>query len=244
MTDQLCLICEEGHIHSQIEQVKVEHLGQTGLIESHYSICDMCGSEQATTADARFNKRAMIAFKKQVQDLLTGDQVRKLRKQWGLNQEQAAKVFGGGPVAFSKYETDDVMQAESMDKLIRLASAIPAAFNKLVEDAGIGFKNQVQLHEQPDLYHEQAFQNQLFGSNSGVMSKHYRKTLEITGILAYSATDLSTTINKIVSSSIETASPKEWHTVFVVQDSQRHNRSRQHVVSERDFALEERHYVH
>jgi HTH-type transcriptional regulator/antitoxin MqsA len=58
----------------------------------------------------RDNKRAMLAFKKQVADLLTGFELKALRQRLGVIQAQAAVIFGGGPVAFSKYESDDVMQ--------------------------------------------------------------------------------------------------------------------------------------
>jgi HTH-type transcriptional regulator/antitoxin MqsA len=67
----------------------------------------------------------MVAFKKEVDGLLTGAQVRALRERLGINQSEAAKIFGGGLVAFSKYESDDVSQSEAMDKLLR-APDIPA----------------------------------------------------------------------------------------------------------------------
>ena len=35
---------------------------QQGQIESQYSVCDYCGSEQAGVDEASFNKRAMISF--------------------------------------------------------------------------------------------------------------------------------------------------------------------------------------
>lgn len=79
----------------------------------------------------------MIAFKKQVDGLLSGHQVHELRNQLGLNQSQAAAIFGGGPTAFSKYESDDVMQSEPMDKLLRVAKDIPDAYFHL---AGISDK--------------------------------------------------------------------------------------------------------
>jgi HTH-type transcriptional regulator/antitoxin MqsA len=41
-------------------------------------VCDACGSKQAGAAEARFNKRAMVGFKQQLQGLLTGDKVRRL----------------------------------------------------------------------------------------------------------------------------------------------------------------------
>ncbi|BDX01281.1 hypothetical protein MACH16_00290 [Marinomonas pontica] len=137
MKNKVCPICEMGQLHAKTEWFDVEHLGHTGKIKSHYAECDACGSEQAGTTEARLNKRAMIAFKKEVQGLLTGEQVRVLRKTWGLSQEQAAKVFGGGPVAFSKYEKDDVMQSDSMDRLLRMAEAFPMMLEKLIQDAGV-----------------------------------------------------------------------------------------------------------
>ncbi|ART78921.1 type II toxin-antitoxin system MqsA family antitoxin [Oceanisphaera avium] len=143
MNNQTCPICEMGQLHAHSEFVTVEHLGQQGQIESRYAECDYCGSEQAGTVEARFNKRAMIAFKKQVQGLLTGAEVKELRKHWGLNQVDAAKVFGGGPVAFSKYEADDVMQSDAMDKLLRLAAEMPAALDKLLAKVGVARKIEV-----------------------------------------------------------------------------------------------------
>lgn len=142
MNSKTCPICEIGQLALHTEKVVVEHLGQQGQIESQYAVCDGCGSEQAGAAEARFNKRAMIAFKKQVQGLLTGAELQALRKHWGLKQADAAKVFGGGPVAFSKYEADDVMQSEAMDKLLRLAAEVPAALHKLVADASVERKTQ------------------------------------------------------------------------------------------------------
>jgi len=137
MKSKICPICEMGQLHAKTEWIEVEHLGHTGKIESHYAECDACGSEQAGTTEARLNKRAMIAFKKGIQGLLTGEQVRVLRKTWGLSQEQAAKVFGGGPVAFSKYEKDDVMQSDSMDRLLRMAEAFPMMLEKLMQEASV-----------------------------------------------------------------------------------------------------------
>ena len=78
----------------------------------------------------------MLAFKKEVDGLLTGQEIKALRKRYNLTQAQAASIFGGGPVAFSKYESDDVMQSEPMDNLLRVASQIPDAVAWLAQRAG------------------------------------------------------------------------------------------------------------
>ncbi len=136
-SQNVCPVCGEGHLHDSIDKNKVEYKGQTTELDMLYSVCDVCGSDQSASAQLLTNKRTMIAFKKQVDGLMAGEQVRALRERLGINQAEAAKIFGGGPVAFSKYESDDVAQSAAMDKLLRLALAVPGAFNKLAHESGI-----------------------------------------------------------------------------------------------------------
>ena len=131
-----CPICGEGILYPQVGENTVDYKGQSAELELHFSLCDACGSEQSDAVQLRTNKRAIVAFKKQVDGLLTGAQVRAIRERLDINQARAARIFGGGPVAFSKYESDDVAQSEAMDKLLRLAVELPAAFNLLTEKDG------------------------------------------------------------------------------------------------------------
>jgi len=133
----LCPICGEGTLEPHIGPNAVEYKGQHTEIDCRYSICDLCGSEQSGADQLRANKRAMVAFRKRVDGLLAGSQVRTLRRRLGLSQADAARVFGGGPVAFSKYEKDDVAQSEAMDKLLRLAAALPDAYDQLCFQSGV-----------------------------------------------------------------------------------------------------------
>lgn len=130
-----CPICGEGHLHAEVQSNSVEYKGVQKDLPLHIAVCDVCGIEQAGSEEARANKRAMLAFRKEVDGILTGEQIRTFRERHRISQTQAAKIFGGGPVAFSKYENDDVAQSEAMDKLLRLADAVPAAFAWLASSA-------------------------------------------------------------------------------------------------------------
>lgn len=132
-----CPICGEGNLQPRVGKNLVEYKGQSEELELQFSLCDACGSEQSDSAQLRTNKRAMVAFKKAVDGLLSGTEVRAIREELGLSQAEAAQIFGGGPVAFSKYESDDVSQSEAMDKLLRLAAELPVAFDLLANQAGI-----------------------------------------------------------------------------------------------------------
>lgn len=134
---EICPICGEGHLTDHVDQVETEYNGHTGKVPLHYQLCDVCMSESAGAVQMRANKRGMTAFRKQVDRLLSGSEILGLRKRYGLSQQQAAQLFGGGPVAFSKYENDDVAHSEAMDKLLRLVSRSETAFWDLVDQEGM-----------------------------------------------------------------------------------------------------------
>lgn len=139
MGDQLnlCPVCNEGCLLPKTGKNLVEYKGQAVELDLLYSVCDVCGSEQSDASQMRDNKRSVSAFKKRVDGLLTGAEVRDLRQRLGISQSEASRLFGGGPVAFSKYETDDVSQSEAMDRLLRLVSSVPEAFGYLLNQFGV-----------------------------------------------------------------------------------------------------------
>ena len=134
---EICPICGEGHVTDHMDQVEAEYNGHKGNVPLHYQLCDACMSDSAGAVQMRANKRGMVAFRKQVDRLLSGAEILALRKRYGLNQQQAARLFGGGPVAFSKYENDDVAHSEAMDKLLRLVLRSESVFWELVEQEGM-----------------------------------------------------------------------------------------------------------
>lgn len=132
-----CLICGEGQLEPRVGKNRVEYEGVARELDLHFSVCSACGSEQSDAVQMRENKRAMTRFRKEVDGLLTGREVRALRETLGINQSEATLIFGGGPVAFSKYEADDITQSEGMDKLLRVAQAVPQAYAHLRRLAGL-----------------------------------------------------------------------------------------------------------
>jgi HTH-type transcriptional regulator/antitoxin MqsA len=132
-----CPICGDGQFESLTEVVSLPYKDQEIKATSRMSLCGACGSEFVNAEDSRVNKRSVLAARKRFDGLLSGEEIYAIRKKYELNQKVAAQLFGGGPVAFSKYENDDVSHAESMDKLLRLVSGSVSAFWELVEQSGL-----------------------------------------------------------------------------------------------------------
>ena len=120
---------ESLRLDESTRTVEIEGVATEVPFRIHW--CESCGSEMALSKDLRSNARAMRQVNKKHYGLLTGEEVRKIRKQLGLSQEQAAQLFGGGPVAFSKYENDEITQSNAMDSLLRLVSTCPELLQTL-----------------------------------------------------------------------------------------------------------------
>src|SRR5690554_3392382 len=87
--------------------------------------CQNCGFAFVTPKQAKRHHRVMEDAKREQAGLLKSDEVRRIREALRLRQEDAARIFGGGQNAFSKYECGYVTQSAAMDKLLRVASRFP-----------------------------------------------------------------------------------------------------------------------
>jgi len=131
---------DDLHLDESEKLVKIE--GTEVNVPFHLHWCEACGSEIALNEDLRFNARAMRQARKKHYGFLTGEEVRIIRKQLGLSQEQAAQLFGGGPVAFSKYENDEVTQSEAMDRLIWLVGSFPELVRLIAAHVNVALPEQ------------------------------------------------------------------------------------------------------
>ena len=138
-------MCESDRLLLDESERMVEIEGMQVKVPFHMHSCEACGTEMALNADLRFNARAMRCARKKHYGVLTGEEIRKIRKQLGLNQEQAARLFGGGPVAFSKYENEEITQNEAMDRLIWLVGTYPELVSSLAKRLKIVLPGQAEV---------------------------------------------------------------------------------------------------
>ncbi|MFM0404771.1 type II toxin-antitoxin system MqsA family antitoxin [Paraburkholderia aspalathi] len=113
-------------------------LDVTGLAQSR---CQACGHLWATAEQEASNARAIRDEYGHQRDklrqrhgMLAGSEIAKLRRNLGLNQREASVVFGGGPNSFNKYESGEVLQSQSMDKLLRLTDVVGANAVEFLRD--------------------------------------------------------------------------------------------------------------
>jgi len=121
-------------IYSDIFRHNDRDLVVHGLEGHQCSSCDtgLCDPEQI-----RRNERRIKEAKRLADGLLSGNQIREVREQLGLSQQEAATIFGGGTNGFSKYERGETAQSVAMDRLLRLVMADPSKLDELRAMAGL-----------------------------------------------------------------------------------------------------------
>jgi len=141
---RVCPICGEGELVEREHDRKSEVEGYEFVIRGLlHSVCASCNERVTTPAQSRHNKRVIseanmnaVAERDRLQRFKPADVLR-IRKKLGLTQAQAARVFGGGANAFSKYENAQVEPSDGMERLLRLADSVPAAAAWLLQRAGL-----------------------------------------------------------------------------------------------------------
>lgn len=125
-----------AHYYSDTLSFKGLTLDVDGLVESR---CSKCGFAWVTEGQEQDNLRllrdAYAARRDQVRardGLLMAQEIEQALRMLGLSRADAAEVFGGGPNAFQKYLSGEVLQSVPMDRLLRLAVSFgPAAVLEL-----------------------------------------------------------------------------------------------------------------
>jgi len=130
-----CPHCESSDLHDVVYSDDIEFRGKTVRVDNlHVYSCAACGEEFMTATQFKENglriataKAAAVDDERKELGLLQAEEVKRIRELFGLTQKVAAQVFGGGANAFSKYERGEGKQSDAMDRLLRVAAAVPAA---------------------------------------------------------------------------------------------------------------------
>lgn len=165
MSNRTCEMCEQGLLIKTNVIDNVDFKDKVLRVHSIHLQCDFCGCIELSDEYAKENNRALNLAKKEAFGLVVGEKIRQIREGLGLTQSEASILFGGGKLAFTKYEHDDVIQSKAMNTLIEAADQVPEFFKYLVANSELSAAskdkfqdNYVDMHlnvdyrERPSLY--------------------------------------------------------------------------------------------
>ena len=81
--------------------------------------------------DMKISDRALHRLKARAEGLLEPEEIRRIRKRLGLTQEAAGDLIGGGPRAFQKYESGDLLPSRAVCNALLLLNHDPSSLTVL-----------------------------------------------------------------------------------------------------------------
>jgi len=89
--------------------------------------CDDCEESIHTGKDMKVSDRKLNRLKAKSEGLLGPEEIRRIRKKLHLSQETAGLLIGGGPRAFQKYESGDLLPSRAVSSALVLLDRDPGA---------------------------------------------------------------------------------------------------------------------
>lgn len=132
-----CPTCGIGNLVAGLRDIPYTYKGNKTVLKAVKGrFCDnrKCREVVMGKDESARTSREMLEFNKKVNAELTPiDLLAQVRGQFGLTQQQAAKVFGGGPNAFSRYESGKTKPPVALVKLFKVLRKHPDLFKEVAE---------------------------------------------------------------------------------------------------------------
>lgn len=130
MTDAVCP--ETGALmHRGVRPLTLTYKGESMTIEMPGWYCDQSRESIHTGEDMKVSDRALNRLKARVEGLPAPEEIKRIRRKLGLTQEAAGELIGGGPRAFQKYETGDLLPSRAIGSALALLDHDPKALSVL-----------------------------------------------------------------------------------------------------------------
>lgn len=126
-------VCPEtgAPMHRAVRPLTLAYKGESLTVEMPGWYCDASAESVHTGEDMKVSDRALNRLKARADGLLEPEEIRRIRKRLGLTQEVAGELIGGGPRAFQKYETGDLLPSRAISSALRLLDHDPQALTVL-----------------------------------------------------------------------------------------------------------------
>ena len=130
-----CPTCGIGSLVADIRNMPYTYKGKStviGGVKGRYCDNADCREVIMEMGESIRTSQEMLAFNKKVNaDLTPIDLLANVRQRFNLTQQQAAKVFGGGTNAFSRYESGKTNPPLALVKLFGVLDKHPDLFEEV-----------------------------------------------------------------------------------------------------------------
>jgi HTH-type transcriptional regulator/antitoxin MqsA len=114
-----------------VRPMTLTYKGQSITFDMPGWYCDSCSESTHTGAEMKLSDRALNLLKARAEGLADPKEIRRIRTKLRLTQERAGRLIGGGPRAFQKYESGDLLPSRAIISALVLLDSNPGGLRVL-----------------------------------------------------------------------------------------------------------------
>jgi HTH-type transcriptional regulator/antitoxin MqsA len=118
-------------LHRDVRPLTLTYKGQSITVDMPGWYGDQPDEGIFEPEDMKVSDRALNRLKARTEGLLEPEEIKRIRRKLGLTQEAAGALIGGGPRAFQKYETGDLVPSRAVSSALALLDHDPKALTVL-----------------------------------------------------------------------------------------------------------------
>jgi len=130
MADPICPKTGEP-MHRDVRPMTLTYKGESITFDMPGWYCDASDESSHTGQDMKVSDQMLNRLKARAEGFLEPEEIRRIRKKLGLTQADAGQLIGGGPRAFQKYETGDLLPSRAISSALALLDHDPKALSVL-----------------------------------------------------------------------------------------------------------------
>lgn len=112
-------------MHRDARPMTLTYKGESVTFDMPGWYCDQSKESIHTGEDMKVSDRMLNRLKARSEGLLSPEEIRRIRKKLRLSQEASGLVIGGGPRAFQKYESGDLLPSRAISSALMLLDHNP-----------------------------------------------------------------------------------------------------------------------
>lgn len=124
MADPICPETGQPMVRD-VRPMTITYKGHSATFDMPGWYCDASEESIHTGEDMKVSDRELNRLKARVERLLEPEAVRLIRKRLKLTQKDAGRLIGGGPNAFQKYESGEVLVSHAVTSALLLLDRDP-----------------------------------------------------------------------------------------------------------------------
>jgi putative zinc finger/helix-turn-helix YgiT family protein len=143
--DDVCVRCRKGRVSPVSVDAVHNHDGVSVSFKDEFMRCDSCGREFYTTEQSMARSRAITAGLRKAQGFMDGDEIRRIRRSYGLKLPEFEQALGVGKNTVGRWERNTVPPTGAANFGLFVAAKYPAVFEDWAGERGITVRARPRL---------------------------------------------------------------------------------------------------